>query len=180
MQGLKPKLRIQFGTANESLQDRFTERQGGKFLWRDRHRVIFQSRAKGLASISEGKFEVVVLGVIACLFDDSDCDRWVRPGGRDHGFETDLRMCIVCQTKEMTIGFGKIISPVTKQMRGGRPAVIIAVGGDSFEELRIDPAPLLMEPEGFGEVVSMVGVCRIERSQPFFKRGTESLFGQVP
>ena len=65
-------------------------------------------------------------------------------------------------------------------MRGSRPAVIIAVGGDLFEKFRINPAPLLMEPEGFGEMVSMVGVCRIERGQPFFKRGTESLFGQVP
>ena len=114
MQGLEPKLRIQFGAADQSLQDEFAEWQGGKFRWLDRHRVIFKSRAEGLASVGDGEFEVVVLRVIACLFDDSDCDRWVRPSGRDHGFETNLGMCIACQTKEMTIGVGKIVRPVTE------------------------------------------------------------------
>ena len=59
MQGLKPKLRIQFGAADQSFEDEFAEWQGGKFRWRDRHRVIFQSRAEGLGSGFDGDCDAV-------------------------------------------------------------------------------------------------------------------------
>ncbi len=62
----------------------------------------------------------------------------------------------------MAVSSGKIFRPVTEKMRGGGPGVIVAVSGDLLEEIRVDPASLLMEPKRFSEMVSMVGIGRIE------------------
>ena len=65
-------------------------------------------------------------------------------------------------------------------MGGGRAGVIVAVGGDLSEELRIDPTPLLMEPKRLGEMVRVVGVRGIERNQPFLEGGPDGLVGKIP
>ena len=47
---------------------------------------------------------------------------------------------------------------MTEKMCGGGPGMVVGMSGDSLEELRIDPATLLMEPKRFGHVVCMARI----------------------
>tara|TARA_Y100001960_G_C13941490_1_gene479259 strand:- start:10 stop:384 length:375 start_codon:yes stop_codon:yes gene_type:complete len=124
--------------------------------------VIFESRAQGLAGIVDGKFQVIVLRMVVHLFEDHDRDCGIGPGRGNDGFEAYLRMLIVDQTNEMGISAWKALRPVTEKMRCGGPGMIVWMSGDSFEEFRIDPATLLMEPKSFSYVVCMVRVRGVE------------------
>ena len=118
--------------------------------------------------------------MFAHVFEHFDGDGGIGPGGGGDGFEADLWMLVVRQAKEVLVSAGKIFRPVAEKMGGSRPGVIVAVGGDVHEKLRVDPSPLLMEPERFGEMLSMIWIRGIERSQPFLERGPEGFFREIP
>ena len=69
VQHFEPKPGIEFGAADDGLYDTLGEWEGCEFLWRDRHRVIFERGTQGFASIVGSEFEVVVLGMFSHLFE---------------------------------------------------------------------------------------------------------------
>jgi len=142
--------------------------------------VARERGGEGFAGIVRSELEIVVLRVIVDVFKDVDGDGGICPGGGDDGFKPDFGVWVVGETSEVGMGTGEVFAPIAEEMSGGGTGAVVGVGGDGLEEAGVDPAALLMEPEGFGEMMRVIGMSGVEGAEPFGERGLEGVCGEIP
>ena len=180
VEGFEPEDGVELGAADESFEDAFCEREFGELFRRDGHGVALERGGEGFAGIVSSEFEIVVLGKFVNLLEHVDGDGGIGPGGGDDGFETNFGVWVVGETLEVGVGAGELLAPIAEEMGGGGAGAVVRVSGDGLEEVGVDPAALLMEPEGFGEMMRVIGMGGIEGAEPFGKRGLEGVCGEIP
>ncbi len=126
-----------------------------------------------LHRLAPGVVEVLVGRMVGR--DQGDLDG-LRDGEEARGpdrLEPDERIGVGGQLLEPVEGLGDAVAPDAEDPGGGGPGVEVGRGEHAIEQLDVDDVLVLMGPEGFGQVVLIIGVGLVEPGGPGLEGGDD-------
>ena len=104
---------------------------------------------------------MLILRQVADDFQDFDGDGRIGPRGGDKDFESHFDVLVGREAEEVRAGIGEVLGPIAKEVGGRSAGVVVGAGGNFLEQIRVDPAALLVEPEGFGQVMFVAELAHV-------------------